>query len=404
MYYKVSNPDIKYTVAAHVNESDDGIKVVGNYRVGHEMGSGSFGTVYRVQHMETNQEYAMKEYHKASLRKHAQSIMMKTNHAGRPPMMRPGRGGGFFAARQRMIKERQREEEADPFYLIKMELAISKKLQHPNLVHLYEVLNDSEQDVLYLIIDLCERGPVQKLDMDNTTAEPIPPDQSRKYFTQALLALEYLHEHDIVHRDLKPDNMLIDGSDTLNITDFGESLLLEHSDDKVTGSATGTPAFMAPELNQANESSEVSGTAADVWSLGVCLYLFVYGQLPFQGHNKLEILDNAASGELAFPPLPDTMELQDLIQRMLCRDPDARITIDGIRVHPWVEKQGLVSKEENCQNQVLSISNKDIDEAIQPIFDIMPVIKAVVRLRRFRQRFKEKKQNQLADQLENTDI
>ncbi|KAJ2889903.1 hypothetical protein IWW38_004431, partial [Coemansia aciculifera] len=277
MYKVPSDADIKFTVSAHLDEDAQGTMVVSHYVIEKELGHGSYGTVYLVKHALTGEQYALKEYHKASLRKRLQSLSTSSSsgssRGGGP--MRPGRGGGLFAARQRLQQQRS-EEDADPFSLIKTELAISKKLQHPNLVHLHEALNDSEQDVLYLVLDLCEDGPVQKI--DSGASEPLQPESAHKYFTQALLALEYLHEHDIVHRDIKPDNMLVTKDGTLKISDFGESTLHERHCDKVRGSS-GTPAFMAPELCQGG-SNEVSGEAADIWSLGVCLYSFIYGTLP----------------------------------------------------------------------------------------------------------------------------
>ncbi|KAJ1884359.1 hypothetical protein LPJ66_010650, partial [Kickxella alabastrina] len=189
--YKVSNPDVKYTVAAMVGENADGVMVVGTYTILKKLGRGAYGTVYLVKHADTGKQYAMKEYFKASLRKRRQSDIMKSARGGGP--MRPGRGG-LFAARQTMQKQ-QSEEASDPFSLIKTELAISKKLKHQNLVQLYEVLNDSEQDVLYLIIDLCENGPIQILDAEQNSTSTYSTEVAHKHFTQALLGLEYLHEH-----------------------------------------------------------------------------------------------------------------------------------------------------------------------------------------------------------------
>ncbi|KAJ2488943.1 hypothetical protein IWW47_005321, partial [Coemansia sp. RSA 2052] len=386
----VSNPDIKYTVAAQVGEDAQGTMVVGNYVIVKELGHGSFGTVYLAKHAVTGELFALKEYHKASLRKRLQSTTMSSAPGGGDGPMRPGRGGGLFAARQRLLQQRS-EEDADPFSLIKTELAISKKLQHPNLVRLYEALNDSEQDVLYLVIDLCENGPVQKI--DSSMSEPLQPEVAHKYFTQALLALEYLHEHDIVHRDIKPDNMLLTKNDTLKISDFGESTLHDNNSDKVRGSS-GTPAFMAPELCQS--AGEVSGEAADIWSLGVCLYSFIYGVLPFQGASIIEVLDSVSAGQLHLPdPPPNNEQLNELLVRMLDRNPESRITIAEIREHPWVTRSGsfaLPSKQSNCENKVTAITQEDVDSVIQPIYDILPVIMAVAKLRRFRRRIREKRE------------
>ncbi|KAJ1853549.1 hypothetical protein LPJ73_002627, partial [Coemansia sp. RSA 2703] len=231
-------------------------------------------------------------------------------------------------------------------------------------------------------IDLCDKGPVQTLDAEQRASPVYEPETARKYFAQALLGLEYLHEMGIVHRDIKLDNLLLTADDTLKIADFGESVMHQESGDKVKGS-TGTPAFMAPELCQ--NASEVSGEAADIWSLG---------------SSVMEVMDSVSECDLRFPG-PFDKDLNDLLTRMLERNPDSRITIDEIREHPWVTQNGsfsLPSKERNCENHITEITQQDLDNAIQPIFDIMPAILAIAKLRRFRQRIKEKRERELEEQ------
>ncbi|KAJ2520614.1 hypothetical protein H4217_001919 [Coemansia sp. RSA 1939] len=386
--YKVTDTSVKYNVAAEVSESGDGSTVIGDYEIAEELGHGSFGTVHLVKNKLTGKLFAMKEYNKANLRKRQQTGLMQGGRGGMP--MRPGRGG-LFAARRMMLQRQNSEEEADPFYLIKPELAISKKLRHPNIVRLYEVLNDAESEVLYLVIDLCRKGPVQELNSTDEKTTPLPIEKARKYFTHALLALEYLHKHGIIHRDIKTDNMLLTDDDVLKVADFGESVMPSDGGNKVTG-ATGTPAFMAPELCQGVE--EISGEAADIWSLGVCLYGFVFGTLPFKGFSTIEIMDSISSGKLDFPG-PHDEQLQDLLLHMLERNPEARITIPVIRKHPWVTQDGayeLPSEEENCKHVVGPITQEDLDNVLKPIFDIMPVINAITKIRAFRQRIREKRE------------
>ncbi|KAJ1931138.1 hypothetical protein FBU59_006818, partial [Linderina macrospora] len=143
--YKVSRPDeVKYTAAAEAGEDAEGYMIIGDYSIVKELGKGSYGTVYLVKHRTTGKEYAMKEYLKAALRKRVQADIMKKARGGGPMIRGRGRGG-LFAMRQAIL-DQQKDEQLDPFSLIRMELAIWKKLQHQNLVRLYEVLNDREQD------------------------------------------------------------------------------------------------------------------------------------------------------------------------------------------------------------------------------------------------------------------
>ncbi|KAJ2162618.1 hypothetical protein GGF46_000491 [Coemansia sp. RSA 552] len=396
--YKVADPGIKYTVAAEVGENVHGLQVVGEYTVLRKVGEGAFGKVYDVKCTSTGEHFAMKEYSKASLRRRRQTDGMRSAR-GRGIMMPRGRGagrGGLFAARRVAMQRQQEEEASDPFSLIKAELAVSKKLLHPNVVRLYEVMNDDEQDILYLVIDLCQRGPVQKLDTVTWRSEPLDADAAHQYFVQALLGLEYLHGNDIIHRDLKPDNLLLTSDNVLKIADFGESTVVLGDDDKITG-FTGTPAFTAPELCQGTH--EVSGEATDIWSLGVCLYSFIYGMLPFEGSSVFEVLDAISQDDLSFPG-PCDEQLRDLIGRMLDRSPDTRIAIPEIRQHPWVTRNGqfhLPTKEDNCANVVGPITQDDMDNTIKHIYDIMPVILAIAKLRRFRRHIKRDNKSNTAE-------
>ena len=85
--------------------------------------------------------------------------------------------------------------------------------------------------------------------------------------------LDYLHEKSIVHGDLKPDNMLLASDGRVKISDFGSARLVDHGHRTVR--TMGTPAFLAPEMC---EGAPYHGEVADIWALGICLYMFIYGE------------------------------------------------------------------------------------------------------------------------------
>jgi len=91
----------------------------------------------------------------------------------------------------RSASEIHRQEEAgNPLYLIREEIAILKKLDHENVVHLIEVLDDPEGDSLYMVLEMCEKGVVMKVGLDDT-AEPYPEEKCRLWFRDMILGIEY---------------------------------------------------------------------------------------------------------------------------------------------------------------------------------------------------------------------
>lgn len=213
--------------------------------------------------------------------------------------------------------------------LIKEEIAIMKKLSHNNLVSLYEVLDDPDEDSLYMVLEMCKKGVVMKVDLGEL-AEPYQEEACRCWFRDMILGIEYLHAQGVVHRDIKPDNCLITSDDVLKIVDFGVSEMFEKESDMATSKSAGSPAFMPPELCVAKHG-HVSGRAADIWSMGVTLYCLRYGHIPFEKHGVLELYESIRGDELNLGNEQDQSFI-DLIRRLLEKNPEKRITMEGIRV------------------------------------------------------------------------
>ena len=222
------------------------------------------------------------------------------------------------------------EEPKDALYLIRQEVAIMKKLNHDNLVQLIEVLDDPEEDSLYMVLEMCKKGTVMKIEVGQRT-QPLEQEKARCCFRDLILGIEYLHAQKICHRDIKPDNLLITDDDVLKIVDFGVSEMFAKPQEMRTAKTAGSPAFIPPEL--CGKHSDVSGTAADIWSMGVCLYCFRYGHLPFDHDNPLDLYESIQNDAL---PLPDSEDpvFRDLIVRILEKDPERRITMAELRVCP----------------------------------------------------------------------
>lgn len=378
---RTASQEYRETLDAKSQEMEDGSTVINQYKITDTIGRGSYGTVRKaVLTEDPSVQFAVKEFGKTRLRKTYRASNLR----------KPGRGRGVGRPGNRSDPtkgdklDKQADEDAnDPLNLIRHEIAILKKLHHPHVVKLIEVLDDPSKDNLYMVFDYCPDGPVIDIKLGHKT-EPLPEDIARLYFVQMLMGIEYLHENEIVHRDIKPDNVLLsDSRRTCKIVDFGVSeMFLKPGDDTMQKSA-GSPAFMSPELCTAGHQ-EYHGKADDIWSFGVTLYCMVVGHLPFEKDNFYEIYEAIKNDE---PEYPDHLskDLADLLHKMLAKNPDQRITIAEVREHPWtlaVEDGILLSREENIEKVVGEPTEEELDCAICKITNIFTFARAISRFKK----------------------
>lgn len=228
------------------------------------------------------------------------------------------------------------------------EIAIMKKLDHPNVIRLHEVLYGDEKNKLYLVLDFAEKGQLIEWNEDDNifvyTEEREKPfleeSELRKIFQDCILGLYYLHINNIIHRDLKPQNILFDANGVAKLADFGVSELFDKTDS--INDCEGTYHFMAPELFNLQEKMSFKGKLADIWGLGVTFFSFIFLEVPFLGNNLLEMADKIKNETLKFPAKRKiSPELQDLLKKMLEKDPEKRITLDEIIQNKWLNQEGL---------------------------------------------------------------
>ncbi|XP_067395717.1 calcium/calmodulin-dependent protein kinase kinase 2 isoform X3 [Emydura macquarii macquarii] len=325
------------------------------YKLKDEIGKGSYGVVKLAYNEDDNTYYAMKVLSKKKL-------MRQAGFPRRPPP----RGAKATAEGCSQPK--------GPIEQVYQEIAILKKLDHPNVVKLVEVLDDPSEDHLYMVFELVKQGPV----MEVPAIKLLTEDQARFYFQDLIKGIEYLHYQKIIHRDIKPSNLLVGEDGHIKIADFGVSNEFKGTDALLTNTV-GTPAFMAPET--LSETRKIFS-----------------GKCPFMDERILSLHSKIKTQPLEFPDQPDiTEDLKDLIMRMLDKNPESRISVPEIKLHPWVTKNGaepLPTEDENCT--LIEVTEEEVENSVKHIPSLATVIlvKTMIRKRSFGNPFEGSKKEE----------
>ena len=176
-------------------------------------------------------------------------------------------------------------------------MAILKKLDHENVLRLYEIIDDPNSNKLYIVTDYIKNGTLT----DRINKKRLNTDEVRKYFRGLIAALEYCHEvAGVIHRDIKPENILIDENDKIKLADFGVSFMMENGCDEISTHA-GSNLFFSPEVCR---GSKYKGRSSDIWAAGVTLYYMIMGEYPFKSNNYPDLYNQIQNDE---PPYPSTL-------------------------------------------------------------------------------------------------
>ena len=256
---------------------------VGNYELLSKLGSGSFACVFLARHTITGMNVAIKCVSHQTL--------------------------DTQDAQTRFIRE----------------VSLLKQMDHPFIAELFEIIETP--GAFYLVMEYIEHGNM--LEFVNNNGR-LTEDKARRYFCQLISALDYLHNKRFVaHRDLKAENVLLDRYDNIRLIDFGLSNQFTKGMPQLK-TACGSPAYAAPEMIQGEPYTK----AADMWSAGILLYAMVAGRLPFDDKNINVLLKKVVFEEVQYPPTM-SRSLVDLLKRLLCKNPESRITMSRLKTHPW---------------------------------------------------------------------
>uniref|UniRef100_A0A8C0IU78 non-specific serine/threonine protein kinase n=1 Tax=Chelonoidis abingdonii TaxID=106734 RepID=A0A8C0IU78_CHEAB len=262
-------------------EDFENIKLISN---------GAYGAVYLVRHKTTRQRFAMKKINK-------QNLILRNQI-------------------QQAFVERDILTFAENPFVVSMFCSFETK-RH-----------------LCMVMEYVEGGDCATL-LKNIGALPV--DMARMYFAETVLALEYLHNYGIVHRDLKPDNLLITSMGHIKLTDFGlskiglmslttnlyEGHIEKDAREFLDKQVCGTPEYIAPEVIL----RQGYGKPVDWWAMGVILYEFLVGSVPFFGDTPEELFGQVISDEIAWPEGDEALppDAQDLTSKLLCQNPLERL-------------------------------------------------------------------------------
>ena len=204
------------------------------------------------------------------------------------------------------------------------EASMAGKLNHPNIVTIYDV--GEEQGLAYIAMDYLPGESVSRYTKPETL---LPVPEVLRIGIQVAAALDYAHRHNVVHRDVKPANIIYDTDKRqATVTDFGVACLTDTSKTR-SGVILGTPAFMSPEQLAGRR---VDGRS-DVFSLGVTLFQLLTGRLPFSGESISTLMYRIAN-----EPHPDVRDfrpdlpacLSTIIDKALAKEPQLRYARAGM--------------------------------------------------------------------------
>ena len=288
-----------------------------------ELGTGSFGRVLLVQHKITQAKYAIKAIDKRN----------KTN-----------------------IQEK-------PYF--RREIEIMYRVHHPNVVKLFGHFEDA--NYCYFLMEYIPGGNIYSLVLKNGI-RTISTKNIVSIMKDVISATYFLHHMypPIIHRDIKPENVVLDHNMVAKLTDFGWSNYMPGDDSKRT-TVCGTPVYLAPEIiNNRGHDERV-----DIWCIGVLMFELMTGFAPFQGDDVKTVKYNISRLKIRWPREMDR-DAADLISRILKYNPEERISLEQMLLHPFFTKYfpnaiSCLRKPDNSQYKVFIVS-KDNPLTWNPIF------------------------------------
>ncbi|KAF0682574.1 Aste57867_25306 [Aphanomyces stellatus] len=239
-----------------------------------------------------------------------------------------------MAAKTALRSGHQIKEDGDEEFAILQRLA-----PHPSVLTL--VQHFEHEDMLCLVFEFCPHGELFDHLHHHQPSKAVSERQAATWFRQIVDGVQHIHAAGIAHRDLSLENILLDAAWHCRICDFG----LSSQQGKWCSGRVGKPFYMAPEVYIGDHQS-YNGFKADVWSLGVLLFILLSGipplEVPSEVDARFRIIRQEGIHALAkMWKLPLTCDALDLLSSLLRAQPDERPSLADIAAHAWLEDARL---------------------------------------------------------------
>uniref|UniRef100_H0WZM5 Maternal embryonic leucine zipper kinase n=1 Tax=Otolemur garnettii TaxID=30611 RepID=H0WZM5_OTOGA len=236
---------------------------------------------------------------------------------------------------------------------IKTEIDALKNLRHQHICQLYHVLETANK--IFMVLEYCPGGELFDYIISQ---DRLSEEETRVVFRQIVSAVAYVHSQGYAHRDLKPENLLFDEYHKLKLIDFGLCAKPKGDKDYHLQTCCGSLAYAAPELIQ---GKSYLGSEADVWSMGILLYVLMCGFLPFDDDNVMALYKKIMKGKYDVPKWLSPSSIL-LLQQMLQVDPKKRISLKNLLNHPWIMQDYNCPVEWQSKNPFIHLDDDCVTE------------------------------------------
>ena len=328
---KNNTRNIIETDKAEINyDEETGHKIVNEFLFQETLGRGAYSKVKKCINTKTNQEFAVKIINNYLLRKKKKA---------------------FDKTKSGSLLIHYKIEDA----LNEIKTYKALPCDHPNILSLYQIINDKEKDKTYLIMELAEKGSIVSLD-EKTGVFTINKSYDNDKYDEKLIkswildiakGLKFLHENNIAHCDIKSDNIVLGKDGHCKLADFGNSLRINDKDNDSENflRTQGNIYFFPPELveEKEKEKKNIDYKSVDIWTLGISMYTCIYKCLPFVPENReniVELFKAISNANIDYNKNGVTIsdDMKTLMQHLLEKDPEKRFTANDIVNYPWLNE------------------------------------------------------------------